>query len=193
MSQKEALVPAIEGVAEAHAMTQPVAPAPHPQEVFEQHAVFVWRTVRRFGVAEADLQDAAQEVFLVVLRRLVDFDTRAALRPWLYGICMRVAAEYRRRATARREIAVDELPEPPVAPGQDAGVRQRELHQRLTSALAGLDPKQSEVFVLFELEELTLAEIAEAVGCPLQTAYSRLQVARRHVQQAFARAEGSTL
>jgi RNA polymerase sigma-70 factor (ECF subfamily) len=141
------------------------------------------------GVAEADAPDASQDVFLVVHRRLKDFDNRAGLRPWLYGICAKVASDLRRRAHVRHEEPVAKLPERGSAPSQDREVERRQTRERLEAVLSSLDAKKREAFVLFELEELSLAEVAQAVGCPLQTAYSRLQAARDAVQTAFVRAE----
>src|SRR5260221_5531739 len=75
-------------------------------ELFERTAPFVWRMLRRFGVRESDLPDVCQEVFVVVHRRLPDFDRgKASLRTWIYGICLRTASQYRRRAPQLREVS----------------------------------------------------------------------------------------
>src|SRR5262245_60611662 len=154
-------------------------------ETFERYAPFVWRVVRRMGVAEADAEDVCQEVFLVVHRRLTEFEGRASLRTWIYGICLRCAAAYRNRAYHRREVRAAE----PVEATRDAEQAQelelsRALHT-LDQVLNGLPDKQREVYVLYELEELTMPEVAAAIGCPVQTAYSRLHAARREVRAAF--------
>src|SRR5262245_17651468 len=73
-------------------------------EVYQQTAPFVWRLLRRLGVREADVADMCQEVFVVVHRRLVDFDSSSSLRTWIYGICLRTASQYRRRAPQLREV-----------------------------------------------------------------------------------------
>ena len=147
----------------------------------------MWRTLRRLGVAEADADDVCQEVFLVVHRRLAEFDNRSGLRAWLYGICVRRASEYRRSAYVRRERVVETVPDDGAPARQEEAVERLRAVAALEVVLAELDEKKREVFVLFELEELSLAEVAQAVGCPLQTAYSRLLVARESVRQAFAR------
>jgi RNA polymerase sigma-70 factor, ECF subfamily len=157
--------------------------------VFDAHGGFVWRALRRLGVSEANVDDVAQEVFLVVHNRLGDFDDRAGMRAWLYGISARKASEHRRRAWVRREHPVEDLPDAGAPPEQLVLVEKRQAVAILEGILAKLDPKHREVFVLFELEQLPLAEVALAVGCPLQTAYSRLQVARANVQAAVARAQ----
>ncbi|OJH39781.1 RNA polymerase subunit sigma [Cystobacter ferrugineus] len=166
-------------------------PTPRPpdfQQVYAESALFVWRTLRRLGVREEDLEDVCQEAFVVVHRRLSDFDGSATVRTWLFGICRRVASDYRRRAHIRRETAVEELPEGAQAPEQVEVVARKQARALLDRILEELDEDKRAVFVLFELEQWPMAEVAQAVGCPLQTAYSRLYAGREHVKQAVARA-----
>ena len=165
------------GVA-AKASTPPFA------EIFREHARYLWRALLGLGVRPGDVDDACQEVFLIVHRRLPDFDGRA-LRSWLYAICLRVASEYRRSARVRREISVERIPESDAPGGQDERVHAGELSERLLASLERLDADKREAFVLFEIEELPLREVAEVLGCPLQTAYSRLQAARTRVREDF--------
>jgi len=172
------------------AAASPVAPLLDVRAVFEAHAAFVWRALRRLGVRPPYVEDVAQEVFLVVHKKLAEFDDRSGMRAWLYGIAVRKASEHRRRAWVRRERSVDEPPEVVSPPEQLAEVERRQAVAILEGILERLDPKKREVFVLFELEQLSLAEVALAVGCPLQTAYSRLQAARAGVQAAVARVGG---
>jgi RNA polymerase sigma-70 factor (ECF subfamily) len=153
--------------------------------VFDEHARYVWRTLRHLGVAEQDLDDASQEVFVVVLRRLSDFEGRSALRTWIYGICTRVASEHRRSTRRRRE---DPTPSPPVrsAPAhQVEDVERARAQERLLAVLDELDDDRRAVFVLYEIERLQMSEVAEAIGCPVQTAYSRLHSARRQLIAAY--------
>lgn len=158
---------------------------PDLAEIFEDYAPFVWRVVRRMGVAEADAEDVCQEVFLVVHRRVHEFEGRSSLRSWIYGICLRCAAAHRNRAHHRREVRSDEPVEATVDGRQaEALDAQRALHE-LDRVLNRLPDKQREVYVLYELEELGMAEVAAAIGCPLQTAYSRLHAARREVRAAL--------
>jgi RNA polymerase sigma-70 factor (ECF subfamily) len=166
-----------------------LAPAQVPAfaEVFRQYAPFVWRALRRLGVAEADVEDVCQEVFMVVARKLESFEGRSALRTWIYGISARTASDYRRRAV-RREIATAEVPAGGVDGQQDRALMEKEARRALDRILDELDEDKRAVFVLYEIEELGMADVAEALGCPLQTAYSRLHAARRIVEAAFARA-----
>jgi RNA polymerase sigma-70 factor (ECF subfamily) len=160
---------------------------PDLRATFRDHGAFVWRTLRRLGVNDADVEDVGQEVFLVVHRKSAEYDGRAGVRPWLYGICARKASDHRRSAYVRRERAVASVPEETVPAEQPATVERRQARALLDTILAQLDPQKREVFVLFELEELSLAEVAAAVGCPLQTAFSRLQTARGLVEAAVLR------
>lgn len=160
-------------------------PAASFREVFDVHAPQVFRTLRRFGVRDADTADVCQEVFVVVHRRLPDFDGTSSLRTWIYGIALRVAAQYRKRAYQRREELSEEVPDTAVPAEQESRVGGAELLGRLEAALEKLDDDKRAVFILYELEELTMSEIAEIVGCPLQTAYSRLHAARAIVKKAF--------
>lgn len=159
------------------------------RQIFDENATYVWRVLRRLGVGEADVDDVCQEVFLVVHRKLDTFDGSSALRTWLYGICLRVASEYRRRPHRRREEVAGEVPEQSVAASQDETLDQRRALARLDAALDQLDDDKRAVFVLYEIERMTMAEIAEAAGCPLQTAYSRLRAARSQIEAAMQRSE----
>jgi RNA polymerase sigma-70 factor (ECF subfamily) len=171
--------------------------APHPavevtaREIAEAGARFVPQTLRYLGVAEALLMDAVQDVFLVALRRRADFEGRSSLRTWLYGICVRVAHDQRRRARASREALVEQLPELPVVAAQEGALEQAEWRRALVSLLAELDHNQRAVFVLYELEGLTMKEVADALACPLQTAYFRHKSAKTRVLEAFAQLENA--
>jgi RNA polymerase sigma-70 factor (ECF subfamily) len=157
------------------------------QDVFAQHARFVWRALRYLGVAEADLEDVCQEVFLVVHRRLEDFEGRSSVRTWVYGIALRVASDHRKSSRVRRESTGDAPREAESAdpcPGRRAEAR--ELLQR---ALDTLDDDKRAVLLLYELEGFSIPEIADLLGVPVQTAYTRLHAARERVGRALQRAE----
>ncbi|MEQ8453336.1 MAG: sigma-70 family RNA polymerase sigma factor [Sandaracinaceae bacterium] len=161
---------------------------PRLAEVFDAHAAYVGRTLRCLGVHERELSDAMQEVFLVVHRRLGELEEPSRLRAWLYAICVRKALGLRRKAARRREDSVAEPPEPEgdrPTPHDDL-----EKARALAAAfeiLEGLDDDKRAIFVLYEVEQQPMSEIAETLGCPLQTAYARLYAARREVSRALAR------
>lgn len=159
-------------------------------EVHEAHADFVWKTLQRFGVPARDLEDALQEVFLVVHRKLSTFDGSARITTWLYAICFRVAAGHRRRAHHRRELITSELDDQPAegaAHDPEALVLQRESRQRLEQALDALNLERRAVFVMFELEGLATPEIAQILGVPIGTVHSRLHAARAEFVRAVQR------
>ncbi|HEU4407134.1 MAG TPA: sigma-70 family RNA polymerase sigma factor [Polyangiaceae bacterium] len=161
------------------------APLPSVGAIFAEHAPFVLRTLRRLGVRPADVEDAAQDVFVVVHRNLGRYDAASSLRSWLFGITTRVASDYRRKAHVRREQMTDAPPDEGAPPEQAERFERAEARALLDRALDKLDDRQREVFILYELEGLAMPDVAEAVRCPLQTAYSRLHAAREKVQ-AFA-------
>jgi RNA polymerase sigma-70 factor (ECF subfamily) len=157
-------------------------------QIFREYAPFVWRGLRRLGVPECDVEDVCQEVFVVVHRKLGDFEGRSSLRTWIYGICARTASDYRRSGRVRREVVTDVPPDAPQEGGQHDAVALRQARATLDRILDELDDDKRSVFVLYEIEELTMPEVAEALGCPLQTAYSRLHAARKVVEAGVARA-----
>lgn len=157
------------------------------RQVFEDHAPFVWRCLRRLGVSSADVEDVCQEVFVVVHRKLAQFDGRSSQRAWLYGICVRKASDYRRSARVRRVSTGGRVPEVSVAASQAEELDRRAARDLLDDILGKLGERQRVVFVLYEIEQLSMAEIAETLDCPLQTAYSRLRAAREQVQAAVQR------
>jgi RNA polymerase sigma-70 factor (ECF subfamily) len=156
-------------------------PVPSFAEVFRTYSGFVWRVLLRLGVAESDVDDVAQEVFLGVHRNLSSFEGRCALRTWVYGICHRRAIDYRRRAMTRPETPTDEVPDVGTEASQDEGLDLGRARAQLQQLLENLDEEKRAVFVLFEVEGIPMEEVAEIVGCPLQTAYSRLYAARKKV------------
>ena len=155
--------------------------------IFDEHARYVIRTLRHLGIREADVEDVAQEVFVTVHRKLAEFEGRSKLRTWLYAICLRVASDHRRRAYVVRERATDN---PPVDTGERTGAEPDDSFESrafVQQLLGTLDDDKRTVLVLYELEGLTMREVAEVIGCPLQTAYSRLHAARDLLQVAFQR------
>jgi len=158
-------------------------------EVFQAHAGTVMGLLRRLGVAQADVEDVAQEVFVTIHHKLPGFEGRSTLKTWVCGICLRKAKEYRRRTQRRRETPTAVEPVAHAAGGPEACTAEHEWMVLLQRALAALPEKQREVFVLYELEELEMAEVARAVGCPRFTAYTRLHSARRKIRAHFAAAD----
>lgn len=150
------------------------------------HADFVWTTLQRFGVRDADLEDALQEVFVVVHRRLDSWDRTSKITTWLFGVAMRVAAAFRRKAHVRRERATEDAGELEIDHGlspEEAAAR-IEARATLESILDTLDLERRAVFVMFEVEEMSCEEIAATIGVPVGTVYSRLHKARKEFAAA---------
>jgi RNA polymerase sigma-70 factor (ECF subfamily) len=171
----------------------PDSELPSLRTVFDEHARYVIRTLRHLGIKDADVEDVAQEVFVTVHRKLAEFEGRSKLRTWLYAICLRVASDHRRRAYVMRERVTDS---PPIDAGERTGDEPDATLESRTfvrSLLDGIDDDKRAVLVLYEIEGLTMREIADIVGCPLQTAYSRLHAGRELLRAAYERAkkEGS--
>ncbi|MBX3214519.1 MAG: sigma-70 family RNA polymerase sigma factor [Labilithrix sp.] len=155
--------------------------------IFREHGPFVYTILRSLGVHPSDVDDAFQEVFVVIHQKLAAYEQRGTLRSWVYGICVRVTFRFRRRAGQAREIVTEEVPETadPMTPAEH--LRERQAREILCEILDELDDDKRAVFVLFELEGLPMHEVAESVQCPLQTAYSRLRAAREAVNAAVGR------
>jgi RNA polymerase sigma-70 factor, ECF subfamily len=161
--------------------------------VYLQQFDYLWQTVRRLGVSERDLEDAVHDVFLVVQRRLDDYDPSRPLRPWLFGIAYRIVSERRRRGSTR-EVPADEHELLAVADGQpspEARVVAEQARRRVHGALDELPIEQRAVLVMHDLEGHSASEVAEAIGIPLNTVYSRLRLARaKFVAAVRAAGEG---
>jgi RNA polymerase sigma-70 factor, ECF subfamily len=155
--------------------------------VFDAHADHVMRTLRYLGVPPPEIDDAFQEVFMVVHVRLHELRSPAAVRAWLREIARRVALASRRRRAQRLDDA--RLPPEPVDP-RPTPETAHEKRDMLLHLLDGLSDEQRDTFVLYELEEMSMREVAEAMGCPLQTAYSRYNAAREKLTSAAARLGG---
>jgi len=158
-------------------------------EVYRDHAAFVWRVLRSLGVPDEALDDVVHDVFLVVHRRLPEFDGRAAMTSWLYGIARGVAANHRRGWQRRQDhrrgmLSVVQIDETSDATRRGDPIETADLVERF---LRELDLPKREVFVLAELEGMSGGEIAEALGIKVDTVYSRLRVVRAQFKQAVAR------
>jgi RNA polymerase sigma-70 factor (ECF subfamily) len=154
--------------------------------VYEEHFAFVWRSLRRLGVASAQLDDASQDVFLVIYRRLDDFEGRSSVKTWIFGIVLKIVRTYKRTAARKPTEPLEGDIAALASPAEeltDAARAARLMH----SLLDELDDAPRAVFVLSELEEMTAPEISAALGVNLNTVYSRLRAARRDFDAALVR------
>jgi RNA polymerase sigma-70 factor (ECF subfamily) len=168
-----------------------VEPDPEFANLYHRHHGFVWRILRRLGVPPGTLDDAAQEVFVVVHRRRQDLRADASMRSWLFGIARRVAADTH-RGKARRDRKHDALPAPADDPPLDDALARSEAAEFVRTFLDRLDEGHRMVFALSDIEGMTAPEIAEALDLKLNTVYSRLRKARLDFERAVARREART-
>jgi RNA polymerase sigma-70 factor (ECF subfamily) len=157
------------------------------RHVFENEFDYVWLSLRRLGVADRDLEDVAQNVFLKVYRRLDDYDGSRPARPWLFAFAVRCASDWRRLARHRVEV-MGERAEPAASdPAADERMARDEDLALLLRALDHLDIHRRAVLILHELDEVPVKEIAASLHIPLFTVYSRLRVARAELTAALKR------
>jgi RNA polymerase sigma-70 factor, ECF subfamily len=171
----------------------PVVRKPPPagvdfESVYAQNFGFVWRNLRRLGVLEHQLRDSAQDVFVVVHRRLGQWDGSESMRPWLYSILRRVAADTRRRHRRKELPQRDEvhaLVDLREAGPENNAARNQEM-RLLHALLEQLDDDKREVLILVDLEGMTVPEVATLFGVNLNTVYSRLRAARQAMREGYA-------
>jgi RNA polymerase sigma-70 factor (ECF subfamily) len=168
-------------------------PRPTFRALYDAHFAFVWRSVASRGVPAAAMDDVVQEVFLVVHRKLHEFEGRSTVRTWLHGIVRRVVADHvkKRGNQAAGQVSLDEHA---FESGEDPGL---ELERRTAAALVDtllgkLSESHREVFVMYELEQLTTREIAELTRTNENTVQTRLKAARKAFQRALDRHRAGT-
>jgi RNA polymerase sigma-70 factor (ECF subfamily) len=163
------------------------APAPALfREMFDAHVSYVAATLGRLGVEQRDRDDLVSEVFVRVHRSLASYDTQRPLKPWLFAFAARVASEHRRLARHRREVFTEvDVASTALSPDQE--LEQSRSRRLLDRALAELDEDKREVFVLHDLDDTPVPEVARALGIPEGTAYSRLRAARAELTAAVRR------
>lgn len=156
------------------------------ERFYRQHFVGAWRALGRLGVSSGECEDAAQEVFVSAHRRWAAFDDALPRRAWLFGIVRKIAWRYR-RSDERRVRRIDAIAREQIATlSLDDLIAREEAARMLAAFLETLDADKREAFVLGELEELGRRELGHALGVNPNTAYSRLQAARRRFLEHFA-------
>ncbi|HET6582199.1 MAG TPA: sigma-70 family RNA polymerase sigma factor [Nannocystaceae bacterium] len=158
--------------------------APAFAAIYREHYAFVWKSVRRLGIPDAEVDDVVQDVFVVVHRRLGDFEARSSMRTWLFGIAYRVVRDKRRSFAARiRREGEVEPARPPTAP--DQRIARHQAVGALDDLLARLDEDQRSTFVMAEMLHMSAPEIATLTEVKLNTVYSRLRRAREVFEAAL--------
>jgi RNA polymerase sigma-70 factor (ECF subfamily) len=164
---------------------------PRLEVLFTTYFDFIWRSLRRFGLSEDRADDAAQQVFMIASRKL-DAIKEGSERSFLYGTAMRVASDIRKSAPVRREIAHED-----VGIDVDSGARpddlleQRRARELLDKVLDAMELDLRAVFVLYEIEEMSTAEIASLLSSPHGTAASRLRRAREDFERGLRKLGGT--
>ena len=161
---------------------------PDLRAIFEEHVDHVAHSLRRLGVREADVPDLTQEVFVVMHHILPDYDPTRPMWPWIFGVLYRTAAAYRR--TAFRELLDDGSLAADRADSSvniEETVRKGEDRKLVLLALESLELHRRAVFVMADIDDVPVPEIARALGIPLNTAYSRLRLAREDFRAAASR------
>jgi RNA polymerase sigma-70 factor (ECF subfamily) len=155
--------------------------------VFERHFDYVWFTLRRLGVAERDLEDVTHDVFVHVYKQFDRYDPARPIRPWLFGFSFRLASDYRRLARHRFEKLGDEVEFIDASPSATDRLMTRQRIELVWTALADLDLDRRAVFILHEVEGCPIPQVADALQIPLNTAYSRLRLAREQFAKSMQR------
>jgi RNA polymerase sigma-70 factor (ECF subfamily) len=165
--------------------------SPSFESLYEEYFNFAWRALRHLGVPAFALEDAAQELWLVVHRRLPEFEQRSSARTWLFGIALNVARN--RRRGLRRAPAMQPLPEQLVSGRPDpAGLHEgQEAWRKIERFLDRLDEQRRAVFVSSLLEELSAAETARATGLDVATVYHYVRRLRHAFKEYLMQLEGS--
>jgi len=178
-----------------HPRSVPTAPSPpnvaRPElaDIFRSEFSYIWNTLARLGIRSADLEDVAHDVFCQLHRQLSAYDPTRPLRPWLFGFAFRVASDYRRRARNRLELSgldVERAAKDPAADDQLISAEERWL---IESALRSVPLERRAILMLHEIDGESIPTIAAALDIPLNTAYSRLRLARADLAAAVRKLE----
>jgi RNA polymerase sigma-70 factor (ECF subfamily) len=164
--------------------------APDFQQLYEENLDYVWSSLRRLGVHPAHLEDTAHDVFITAWRKLSDYDPARPLKPWLFGIAFRVASDFRERASVRREVQGEEVERVDERPTADALIHEQQRRALVRRALEAIPVERRAVFIMHELDGAPIPEVASALDVPLNTAYSRLRLARRDFEAEVQRLQG---
>jgi len=148
---------------------------------FRENAAYVAESLRRLGVRSGDAEDMTHEVFLAVHRRFADYDRGRSAKPWLFAFALRIASNYRGHSSNKRELLAQDgapLDRADSSPDVLAKLEQDAARKQVYAALAGIPIERRSVFIMYELDQRPMNEIAQELAIPLQTAYSRLRIAR---------------
>lgn len=156
------------------------------EEVFRSHLGRVTRTLASLGVQSAFVEDAVQDVFIIVHQKLPEFEGRAQLKTWIYAVTYRVAQNYRRRLTLRTHEALEDRTSCK-KPNPAERLEHQQAARFVEEFCANLSDSKRDIFVLCVLEERAAPEVAEILGVNMNTVYSRARTVRSEFRQALGR------
>lgn len=156
-------------------------------EVFRTHFKYVWNSLRRLDVRTADLEDLTHDVFIIVHRKAHHYDPARPLKPWLFGIAANCASDYRRKASNRREQLRDDTEGTDESANAHDQLEAQQDRDLVLRALASIEESRRAVFVMHELDGISMPDIVQALEIPLNTGYSRLRLARGEFTAAVQR------
>ena len=184
-----------QGAIEAEASRRPLSVelSAEFRVIFDRDYAYVWHSLRRLGVAEADCDDVANEVFVAVHKQFDRYDPARASRPWLFAFCARFASDYRRLARHRYEATSEGEGTLTTSNDPETEALRREANALLLAALDALDDERRQVFVLHEMDELPIPEVARVLAIPVGTAYTRLRSARQEFTASARRLQARGL
>jgi len=157
-------------------------------EIYRAELSYVWHSLQRLGTPRAEIEDLTQEVFVRVFRSLPDYDADRPFRPWLFALLFHTMLDFRKKnARNPLEHSAAEIAVADEAPGADHLLEREEDHHLVQRALGSIKLARRTVFVMVELNGHSVPEVAEALGLPLNTTYSRLRLARREFTAAVRR------
>jgi RNA polymerase sigma-70 factor (ECF subfamily) len=157
-------------------------PPDHALEAYLLEFDYLCRSLQRLGVRHPDIEDLAHEVFLVLSRKWCDYNPSRPLRPYIFGVAFRIASQYRRRQLREVPCDVPDVADPHAQP--DTALSSAEARALVLNALEKVPLARRAVFVMHDLDETPMREIAKSLHIPLFTAYSRLRKARQEFERA---------
>jgi RNA polymerase sigma-70 factor (ECF subfamily) len=159
------------------------------RRIYGQEIHYVWNSLRRLGVLPEDIEDVAHEALLSVFKKLHEVDPERPIRPWLFGFLYRTSADYRKRAHRRYEVPDDgaENDAADEAPTAEQRLSEQEERALVLDALERLPLEKRALIVMIDIDGHAAPAAADALGIPLNTAYSRLRVAREEFTAAVRR------
>ena len=160
------------------------------QAVYRRELSYVMHTLRRLGVHPAELEDVAHDTFVAVYRHFAEWDPARPIKPWLFGFCFRIASDHRKLARHRREAPP--LAEEPASasPLPDQELDDERMRRHVLAALDAMDFEKRSLIVMHDLEGIAVPEIAALLAVPVNTAYSRLRLARGEFEKQIVKLTG---